>query len=59
MKRGNYKTRKAYKQDVHRRRRGGPPARHGDTTIRPQTVEPSLAHTVAVLLASLFKNTGR
>ena len=59
MKCGNYKTRKAYKQDVHRRRRGGPPAGYGGTFIRPWVVEPSLAHTVKMLLASMFGKTGR
>ena len=50
MKQGNWKTRKAYRQDVHRKR-GGPPNGHyrmgGEGLVLPQTTQPSFAKSFA------------
>lgn len=52
MKRGNWKTRKAYKQDACRRR-GGPP-NVGMRFAVPKQREPGLMYQVASILAGMF-----
>ncbi len=68
MKQGNWRTRKAYNQDVHRRRRGGPPSGHyrtGSEGMRiPQMKQPgffanTLASSMAMLAMLRFSRRGK
>ena len=55
MKRGNYKTRKAWKQDVCRRSHGTAPMGHGHIRVPAREARGSFKNIVAAMLAPFFR----
>ena len=59
MKRGNYKTRKAWKQDICRKSHSTAPIGYGHVRIRVPQVQPTIAAAVFGMVASMFRMQSR